>query len=163
MIFTTFHNSKQVSELESKLLQYMVLRPLMESKTFESNTIIMENAFTPTKEVLGSLKAGEESQLYTFLTNREYDLKFIFNWKGKATTKATVIDPHGKVVVDANIRSLPKIFDISKAIVGKWSFKIKMVDAPLANFPFIINVGIKEAFAEENTESSSPESACRRR
>jgi hypothetical protein len=159
VIYTTFHNSKQISDIELRLLQYLVLRPLMESKTFESNTIIVQNAFTPTKEVVGSLQVGQESQIYTFPTNKECDLKFIFNWKGKATVKASIFDPTGKSIVDANIRTSPKIFDISKAMTGKWTFKLKIVDAPLTNFPFVINVGVKDALLKQLGDEEIPQSS----
>lgn len=156
VIFTTFHNSHQVSELESRLLQYLVLRPLLASKTFESNTIILQKSFTPTKELLGSLSVGEESKLYNFFTKKVSDLKFIFNWKGKATAKVTIFDPTGRPALEENVRSSPKEIDLTNCQPGQWTFKMKIVDAPLTHFPFTINVGIKDAVEKQlNQENFS--------
>jgi len=151
VIFTTFHNCKQLNELEFRLLQFLVLRPLLAAKTFESNTIFMNHFFTPTKEIIGTLKVGEESQTYTFFNDKTADLKFIFNWKGKATARASIIDSHGKTRIEENIRTPPKEFDFPKAEPGPWTFKLKIVDAPLANFPFAINVGLKDALLQQTS------------
>jgi hypothetical protein len=149
VIFTTFHNSAQVSQLENLLLQYLVIKPLMARKAYESNTIILEKKFTPTKELVGMLSVGEESRFYQYYLDTPKDLKFVFNWQGKATGRITVFDPTGRPIFDQNVRTSPHEVDVTKAIPGTWMFKLKIVDAPLAKFPFTINVGIKDALSQE--------------
>jgi hypothetical protein len=154
VIFTTFHNSHQVSALEQRLLQYLVLKPLMAGKSNESHTILVQKAFTQAKEVIGALSPGDQSPLYEYETFRPYDLKFVFNWEGKAIARVFVIDPLGKTVVEENIRTSPYELDLSQARPGKWKFKLKIVDAPMKNFPYIINVGVKEA-VEKNVATQA--------
>jgi hypothetical protein len=144
VIFTTFHNSHQVNALEHRLLQYLVLRPIMAKQANESDTIIKRKAFRPTKELLGALSVGEQSPLYEFNVVRPVDLKFVFNWQGKAVARVMIYDPQGTVVYEQNVRKQPFEMDQQNARPGIWKFRLKIVDAPMANFPFVINVGVKD-------------------
>jgi len=76
-------------------------------------------------------------------------LKFIFNWRGNATAKILIFDPTGRAVMEENVRTSPKEIDLMNCAPGQWSFKLKIVDAPLSNFPFTINVGFKNAVEKQ--------------
>jgi hypothetical protein len=145
VIFTTFHNEKQVSKIEYKLLEYLVLKPLMHEKDTEAKTIMQTQQFRPTKDIVGALEVGEETGFYEFITDKIYDLKFVFNWQGNATVRITINDPAGNKIKDENVRQSPSEVDVQGAKAGKWTFKMKIIDAPLKKFPFTINVGLKDA------------------
>ena len=164
VIFTTFHNSHQVNELEFRLLQYLVLKPLMARRSTESNTIMQQRSFTPTKEILGALSVGQSSPHYEFSNERIRDLKFIFNWEGRAVARLNIYAPDGSVILNQNARESPVSFDVEAAKPGVWKFQLSIVDAPFQNFPFVIHVGMKEIldlemrkYASDNDTQSQTE------
>ncbi|MHA1673228.1 MAG: hypothetical protein ACTSYI_06335 [Promethearchaeota archaeon] len=158
VIFTTFHNSVQTSEMEKRLLEYLVLSPLMYKTVMKSKHILQGSQFKQTNEYLGALSVSQESSLYEFLLNKVCDLRFIFNWEGKAVSRIWIFDPDGQLVKEENTRIAPHLIDIPKAKVGVWTFKMKIVDAPLKKFPFTINVGVKDALQKKIPPASPPKS-----
>ena len=144
VIFTTFHNSRQVNALEHRLLEYLVLKPLMSNISQQSHTIMQRGEFKPLREYIGALSVSEESKLYEFYNNEFAELKFVFNWEGKATTRIWVHDPSNSKVLEQNVRKSPYELEVPNAQPGVWKFKMKIVDAPLKKFPYLIHVGKKD-------------------
>ncbi len=145
VIFTTFHNSQQVNALEHRLLEYLVLKPLLANVSAQSKTIMQRKNYRPMKEFLGALSVGEVSKEHEFYNKDYSNLKIVFNWEGKATTRVWVINPSNNVVLEKNIRDSPFEHTVAAAKPGVWRVKMQIVDAPLKKFPFIIQVGKKSA------------------
>jgi len=143
VIFTAFHNEKQVSELEHRLLEFLVIKPLMHKVDEQSKEILNKKQYKSKKGIVDALEIGEDSQLYKFKVREACDLEFIFNWKGEASAQVSIIDPDDETVCDESFNQIPFEFGVSQAKLGVWNFKIKFNKVPLKRFPFTINVGIK--------------------
>ncbi len=144
VIFTTFHNSRQVNALEHRLLEYLVLKPMMSRRATQSHTIMQRGKYKPMQEYIGALSVGQESKMYQFYNKESSDLKFVFNWEGNATSRVWIYNPANRRVIEENVRQSPYEFEINNAQPGTWQFKMQIVDAPLMKFPFVIHVGKKD-------------------
>ena len=85
VIYTCFHNEKQASTIEQKLLQYLVVKPLMHGKAMQAEAILKEKGYKQTRAIVGMLDPGQESTVYEVdVPLNLQDIKIIVNWTGNA-------------------------------------------------------------------------------
>ena len=142
VIFSSFHNEKQNSELELKLLRYLVFATVLAKTEAKVTKTLVEGGFSPAGRSLLSATAESPSITQIHHCNKPGPLRFALGFENRgAILKLTVVGPSGKSFSKAGASSLS--IDVPEAEVGDWKYTITAVKIPYENFPYALTIGRK--------------------
>ncbi|HEV7225427.1 MAG TPA: hypothetical protein VGN42_22160 [Pirellulales bacterium] len=142
VIFTSFHNEKQNSETELKLLRYLVFSAVTAEVETRVRQTLVRGGFSPAKQNLFSASAGEPSATTTYHAEKAGHLQFALGFQNLgARLKLTVKSPGGKTVEQEGDSTFT--IDVPAAEAGDWQYTVTAVKLPNENFPFTVTVGQK--------------------
>ena len=142
VIFTSFHNEKQNSELETKLLKYLVFTTILANTEAKMTQTLVQGGFKQTGRSLLSVSSGAPSVTETYQCSKTGPIRFSLGFENQgAKMKLTVIGPDGAVHEQEG--ASPLVVDIAKGIVGDWKYTITALKTPFDNFPYALTIGEK--------------------
>lgn len=141
VIYTCFHNRAQVSEVETKLLQYLVFKPILSLEAEFALDQIREREFVPSKELYASIASKEMS------TSRQFPIDIdnprtilcIISWKGNAHLSAKLQNPDGETALELTSESSPLNLEYYADTIGKWVIHVNAPFTPYDNFPYVVH------------------------
>jgi hypothetical protein len=140
VIFTSFHNNKQLNSVTEKLLNYLVFHAVNARAESELRAKIEEKGFTPTTSSLVSASSKEPSVTKTYRNNKAGPLMFAlaFNPKEGVKLRLKVKGPDKKVT--EHEEGIPFTIHIRNAQVGDWEYTVTALNLDDPNFPFSVSV-----------------------
>lgn len=142
VIFTSFHNEKQNSEAETKLLRYLVFSAVTAEVDSMVNKMMLRGGFAPAKKNLFSASSGDRSVTQIYRCSRRGHLQFVLGFQQQgARLKLTVLGPGGFRREEDGTSTLT--IDVPDAAIGEWKYTVTAESLPNENFPFTITVGAK--------------------
>lgn len=143
VIFTSFHNEKQNSELEKKLLQYLVFRLVTAEVEAEVAATISSGGFTPQASNLLSTPQGNPTVTRTYKHESGRPLRFALGFRPEgATLRLTITSPDGRSYQWEGQSTV--LLEVPQAASGEWTYTITAVHLPYPHFPFTVTVGEKK-------------------
>jgi hypothetical protein len=145
IIFTSFHNEKQLSEKEKELLKYLVLKPIVAGAATASQNFLTSQSFTVQKESLFSTGSGTPRE-FPYTTQAGQNLTFLLSWnEGPDATdlELRVTSPSGKAFKERGTTPPVKIV-VSSAEAGEYKYSVNPITVPYTNFPYVVSVGVKQ-------------------
>lgn len=140
VIFTTFHNEKQVSALEYRLLEFLVIKPLMHKWVMQGNTVLKEKNLEPVREIVGMQGVSAKAGSHVIEIDEPGESGIVVHWGGKAVMEITVVKGR-KNVLNKVIQKPPFLWMEKVSKPGKRKIKIAVQKADLEKFPYVICVG----------------------
>ncbi len=140
IIFTSFHNEKVNSELETKLLKFLVFAAVTAKETAEAQKTMLSGGFSPQKQNLLSASPDAPKVTQTYSNTKRRKLRFALSFSNQgAVLRLTVRGPDNKI----HEHDGPSTFtiDVPDAAPGDWSYTVTAEKVPYANFPFTMTVG----------------------
>ncbi|HVC95894.1 MAG TPA: hypothetical protein VND64_19545 [Pirellulales bacterium] len=142
VIFTSFHNEKQNSEAELKLLRYLVFSAVTAEVETKVRQSMVKGGFSPAKNNLFSASAGAEEASSVYKAAKTCDLKFTLGFEDLgARLKLTVVGPDGAPREQEGTSTFT--VDVPGAAAGDWKYTVTALKVPNENFPFTVTVGEK--------------------
>jgi hypothetical protein len=139
VIFTSFHNEKQNSEIEKKLLKYLVFSAVTAQIENEVHMIMLKGGFSPQKSNLFSA-TGSSSVSNTYISKKAGKLRFILGFQEQgARLKLTVTGPSG-VAREAEGTSTV-VIEVDCREGERWTYTVTALSVPFPDFPFTLTVG----------------------
>ncbi len=143
VIFTSFHNEKQNSEIEKKLLQYLVYSLVTADVDTKISGQMQEGGFTPQRSNLLSTPANQTTPPKTYANARPSTLRFALGFRNEgAKLRFKIQSPDGKHYTRDCESTL--ILEVPNAAAGDWTYTVTALSLPHANFPFTVTVGEKK-------------------
>jgi hypothetical protein len=140
VIFTSFHNAAQNSELEVKLLKYLVFTAVTTQLEGEVRKSLLAGGFEPHDTRRLSASAGEATPAQRYAHAGSGPLQFALGFEGKgAKLRLSLTAPGGRTLEHEDSASF--ILEVPGAPEGEWRFTVTAVEAPFANYPFTLTVG----------------------
>ena len=141
VIYTCFHNRAQVSEVEAKLLQYLVFKPILSLEAEFALDHIREREFMPTKELYASMpsKVMSPERQFPIDIDSPKTILCIISWKGNAHIKASLQNPEGETVLELASESSPLKLEYFGDTCGKWIVRVNAPFTPYDNFPYVVH------------------------
>ena len=138
VIFTSFHNEAQNSEVETKLLKYLVFSAVTAQIENEANLTMLKGGFSPQKSNLFS--ASGQSAVSNVYKSKAAKVRFILGFQEQgARLKLTVIRPDG---VHREMEGTSTIvLEDTCPTVGAWHYTVTALSVPFPDFPFTLTVG----------------------
>lgn len=140
VIFTSFHNAKQNSEVERKLLKYLVFTAVTSFEETKVTKTMIQGGFSP--QPAKRLSIGDEALKATHVYNHPKNgpLQFALGFSNAgAKLKLELVAPDGRKVEREGIASF--VVEVDNAAAGDWRYTVTAVSVPYANFPFTLTVG----------------------
>lgn len=140
LLFTSFHNEKQNSEEEEKLLRYLVFATVTAKEVSKVTKTMMAGGFSPQKSSLLSASKGSPTASQTYKSKKSGRLQFVLGFEDRgARLKLKVVGPNGKTYEKEGNSTIT--VEIKDAPVGDWKYTVTAVKVPYENFPFTLTVG----------------------
>ncbi|HWY86286.1 MAG TPA: hypothetical protein VNX28_06165 [Gemmataceae bacterium] len=138
VIFTSFHNEAQNSEVEKKLLKYLVFSAVTAQIENEANLTMLKGGFSPQKSNLFS--ASGQSAVSNVYKSKAPKVRFILGFQEQgARLKLMVIRPDG---VQREMEGTSTIvLEDTCPTVGDWRYTVTALSVPFPDFPFTLTVG----------------------
>jgi len=144
VIFTSFHNEKNNSEAEKKLLRYLVFTTVTSGETERITKTMVQGGFRPRGGGLFSAAKENPAVTQTYRCTEERPLKFVLGFQGEgAKLRLTVTRPDGKKYDEKEGTSTLTI-DVPSPVTGDWKYTITALELPNENFPYTVTVGQKK-------------------
>lgn len=142
VIFTSHHNEKENSEVEIKLLKFLVFTTMMAKTEATMTETLRQGGFKPAGKSLLSVSGATRSITEDYQSTKSGHLRFSLGFQnGNASMKLTVVGPGGTRQEKEGIS--PLVVDIPNAGVGTWKYTITAVKTPYDNFPYSLSIGQK--------------------
>ncbi len=143
VIFTSFHNEKQNSEIETKLLQYLVFSMVTAGVDSAVQESISEGGFAPQRSNLLSTPRGNPTVTRTYTSQKPGTLRFALGFRNEgAKLRLQLRSPDDRQFSWEGDSTA--IFDVPGAAQGEWSYTVTALHLPYENFPFTVTVGEKK-------------------
>jgi hypothetical protein len=140
IIFTSFHNEKVNSELETKLLRFLVFAAVTAKDTAAAQKIMVSGGFSPQKQSLLSTSAESPPVTSTYKNARRRPLRFVLSFANQGAQLAlSVQGPNAETFQQEGTSTFT--IDVPDAAVGDWSYTVTARKVPYPNFPFSLSVG----------------------
>lgn len=140
IIFTSFHNEAQNSDIELELLRYLVFTTVTADLQADVKRMLVRGGFSPVERSLLSTSAANQSIEQTYECTRMVDLQFVLGFKDQgATLTLRVRGPGGREFEKSGSSTIT--IDVADAAPGTWRYWVLPQKVPYANFPFTVTVG----------------------
>ncbi len=142
VIFTSFHNEAQNSELEKLLLRYLVFATVTARDEENVRRVLVKGGFSPRQRNLLALAAEEEPAHDCYRHERTGPLQFVLGFANRgAQLKLTVTGPAGERVEKSSCETFS--ISVERATAGRWEYTVTPTKIPYRNFPFTLTIGEK--------------------
>jgi hypothetical protein len=140
IIFTSFHNEKVNSEVETKLLKFLVFAAVIAKETSQAQQTMLSSGFSPKKQSLLSASPENPPVVSMYKNDKRRPLRFVLSFRNEgAELLLAVRGPTGQPIEQAGVSTFN--IDIPDAAAGDWTCTVTARKVPYANFPFSLSVG----------------------
>lgn len=143
VIFTSFHNEKQNSAIETKLLMHLVFQLVnagVDAEVTESNE---KAGFAPASSNLLSTPKDKPEITKTYRHEKAGTLRFSLAFReAGAKLGVRLVAPDGRTFRWEGTSTL--MLEIPDALAGDWTYTVIAKELPFENFPFSVSFGAKK-------------------
>jgi hypothetical protein len=134
VIFTSFHNEKENSDITNKLLKYMVLSVVTAKEHSKVTQSLVKGGFSPTKSNLMSASAGDQKSTQTFNHTKPGKVRFVLAFDAGAKLRLEIEGPGGKKYDQTATSSIT--IEVPDAAAGEWRCTVTALSVPYEHFAF---------------------------
>ncbi len=147
VIFTTFHNEAQQTDLEKKLLEYLVLVPLTSAQQQAVAQVIAAEGLDLMRIDINTIDPGANSSsiIYAYTQEGVTDPRLVFAlaWSG-SSLGLSVYRPDGSLYQQLQSSQSPIKVVIPNAESGNWKYQVTGVNVPYNNYPYVVGIGAEK-------------------
>jgi hypothetical protein len=142
VVFTSFHNEAQNTQMERDLLRHLVFTAVTARQQRQIKETMVRGGFSPTERSLLSASSGAKAVELTYECGGRGPLQFVLGFERQgARLRLTVVGPDGQRVEKTGTETFT--VKIDDAPPGTWRYTITPVQVPYENFPFTLTIGEK--------------------
>jgi hypothetical protein len=142
VVFTSFHNEEQNSDLELKLLRYLVFTTVTAREERRIRKTLVQGGFSPTERNLLSASAESRPVSHAYPLRQSGTLQFVLEFEDQgARLRLTVVGPDGYQAEKRGVKTFG--IEVADAAPGAWRCTITPEEVPYPNFPFALTVAEK--------------------
>lgn len=142
VIFTSFHNEKQNSQIERQLLRYLVFTTVTAGTDAKVRSTMISGGFSPVERSLLAASPEDQSVTQSYDNPQECHLQFVLGFAARgAELRLEVTGPGSGRMTRAGTSTFT--VDVPRAAKGQWQCTITPTKVPYENFPFTLTVGEK--------------------
>jgi len=143
IIFTSFHNEKQLGATEVELLKHLVAATVTARVESKVRKTMISGGFSPVQGNLLSASSGSQSVTRTYRCRSEGTLQFVLGFEGRdARLRLEITGPDGRHFEETGTTTFT--VEVPRAKEGSWQYTITALEVPYENFSFTLTVGEEE-------------------
>lgn len=143
VVFTSFHNEAQNSEMELELLRYLVFSAVTAKEEGQIRKTMVSGGFSPSQRSLLSASSQSRPVEETYECRKSGPLQFVLGFEDQgAKLRLTVAGPDGYQAEKTGSERFT--IEVPKAAAGQWTYTITPIEIPYQNFPYILTIGEKQ-------------------
>jgi len=143
VVFTSFHNEAQNTEMELELLRYLVFTTVTAREERKIKRTMVRGGFSPTERNLLSASSGSKPVSQTYQCEKRGPIQFVLGFEDQgARLRLTVTGPDGSKVEKTGTKTFT--IDVDDAAAGPWQYTVTPIKIPYENFPFTLTIGQKQ-------------------
>jgi hypothetical protein len=145
VIFTSFHNEKQNSAVEQKLLKYLVFSAVTAQIENEVNQTLIQGGFAPQKQNLLSASLENPKVSYSYRSTKAGKIRFVLGFDNRgAKLRLTVTTPDGKKIEQEGTSTF--VVEALSRGPANWQYTVTALSVPreFSEFPFNVTVAESE-------------------
>ncbi len=142
VVFTSFHNEAQNTELERELLRYLVFTTVTAREQRRIKRTMVRGGFSPAERNLLSASSASRPVRMTYRCEQIGSLQFVLGFEAQgAELRLRVVGPGGEQFEKQGTKTFT--IEIDDARRGPWQYSITPIKIPYENFPYTLTVGEK--------------------
>lgn len=146
VVYTSFHNETQNSQVEMELLRYLVFTAITAREDAHVQRTMVRGGFSPAQRNLLSASQDATPMQQEFVCRTRGPLRFVLGFEQQgARLGLAVVGPDGAAHEQSGERTFA--VEIPDAAVGVWRYTVTPEHVPFANFPFTLTIGEKDDHA----------------
>ncbi len=159
VIFTSFHNEPQLTALQEKLLNYLVLIPETSSLIAQAQSHLkgVYPGIDIDADFIGTINPGQTTSPVSYTAPGGKDIVFSATWPG-STLKLSVFNPNGVLHGEAKGDTPPINIPVTNAAPGAWSFTVTGESVPSDDYPYAVLAGTVTSGAPIDDDDRTPDS-----
>jgi hypothetical protein len=142
VIFTSFHNAAQNSELEKKLLEYLVFTAVTVQVEAEVRKAMTGAGFAPQDTRRLHVSAGQTTEAHPWTSTRAGPLQFALGFEPRGVKVRLTLRAPGGQQFEHEATS-PFLVETSGAAAGEWRYSVTASAVPFRNYPLTMTVGTR--------------------
>lgn len=142
VISTSFHNEPQLTAIQEKLLNYLVLIPETSNLISQAKSHL-EGTYPGIDidaEFIGTINQGQIAAPVSYTAPGGKDIVFSANWPG-SNLKLSVYAPNGQLYDEVSGENPPINIPVTNAAPGEWSFTVTGESVPSDNYSYAVLAG----------------------
>ncbi len=140
VIYTSFHNEPQQTDIEKKLVEYLVLVPSTSPQQQQVKQVLATQGVGTSRLDINTINQGQTTSLFSFTTRGVSKLVFALGWSG-STLRLSVYRPNGALYQQAEGSASPILVAIPNAQSGTWKYQVTALSVPYSNYPYVVGIG----------------------
>jgi len=145
VIFTSFHHEEDNSDIETKLLKYLIFRLVTANVDNEVNDDLSKKGFTPQRSNLFSTPIDNPTITEKYEHNTEGTLRFALGFRKEgAKLRLNIKSPDSPPKEYTWEGDSTVSVEVPNARTGTWTYTVTALHLPYENFPFTVTVGAKK-------------------
>lgn len=142
VVFTSFHNEAQNSELELRLLRYLVFTTVVAAEEEKIKRALVQGGFSPQERGILRPLSEKEEVTEAYECSRKAHLQFVLGFRDQgASLRLTIVGPDARRHERTDSKTF--VVDVPNAAPGRWKYTITPIKVPYQNFPFTLTIGEK--------------------
>jgi hypothetical protein len=139
VIFTSFHNSRNDSEIVKKVLEFLVFSSINARSEARLKELMQQSQFTP--QDLHPLLVSAENPVQAIHKHKGGGLQIALGFENLgAKLKLTLHSPSGRTIEHEDQGLY--LIEVPKAEPGPWRYTVTPLEVPYPNFPIVVAVGL---------------------
>lgn len=144
VVFTCFHNEPQLSEVEKKLLQFLVVRPVTFELSEKASSLLVAKRGTAMREFIGTISSGRMSPPYKVTLKSEAALLIVLAWVGgKGEFEIQLQTEDGELLASKHSQISPLTLETNKLPPSTYTVRLTATQTPLPNTPYTLTIGTR--------------------
>jgi hypothetical protein len=140
VIFTSFHNEAQNSDVEKELLRYLVFTTVTAREESRVKRTMVRGGLSPQERNLLSASSGRQPVADSYKLAKAGRLQFALGFESQgARLRLEVAGPDGRKEDKSDTKTFT--IDIPDARPGVWTYTVTPLAVPYKDFPFTLTIG----------------------
>lgn len=142
VIYTTFHNERQLASEVTKILEYLVLKVTQNIPESNVNDVLNSFDYSMFSTMFSTLDQNEESQIFKFSCKEGRDYILTMDSYG-GYYNIDLYKPDGNLYATIENPTLSNGIQIMNPEAGEWGYKVSAKEVYFEDTPFVVGIGEK--------------------
>ena len=143
VLYTVFHHSHQIEASEEKLLEYLVLRPLLIQARQQAEQTLAGQRVEGVSEIISAVRPDEITRRFEVVLPARCRMAAVLSWdtRSRSALGVQIYNPSGRLERYISSDQSPLVLHVPVREEGRWSVSVKGITSNESHVPFVLALG----------------------